>query len=129
MIAAEADTNGLGINRSVEDRLFALSLTVERLSADKSAQFQQFCQQALPVEAALPTLLPVLAPREVSDFQRVCEVLSERVRLGRSLQRQQRARLIIRVWRSIHMPLACLSVFVIGFHIAIELWKMLVLHY
>jgi hypothetical protein len=129
VIAAEADTNGVGINRSVEERLFDLSLTVERLSAGKSARFQQYCQQALQSPAALINSLPVLAPREVSDFQRMYEVLSERARLGRSLQHQQRARLIIRVWRYIHIPLACLSLLVIGFHSVIELWKMLVLHY
>jgi hypothetical protein len=129
VIAAEADTNGVGINRSVQERLFELSLRVERLSAGKSAPFQQFCQQALQLQAELPPSLPVLNPREVSDFQRVYEVLSERVRLGLSLERQQRARLIIRVWRYIHIPLACLAVLVIGFHSIIELWKMLVLHY
>jgi len=57
------------------------------------------------------------------------DVLGERARLGRSLQRQQRARLIIRMWRYIHIPLAYLSLLVIGFHSVIELWKMLVLHY
>jgi hypothetical protein len=128
-IASEADSNGVGINRSVQDRLFELSLKVERLSAGKSAPFQQFCQQALVLQDALPASLPVLNPREVGDFQRVYEVLSERARLGLSLQRQQRARLIIRVWRYIHIPLACLAVLVIGFHSVIELWKWVVLHY
>jgi hypothetical protein len=129
VIAAEADTNGVGINRSVQDRLFELSLQVERLSAGKSAPFQQFCREALALQAELPTTLPVLNPREVGDFERVYEALSERARLGRSLQRQQRARLIIRVWRYIHIPLACLAVLVIGYHSVIELWKWVVLHY
>ena len=129
VIAAEADTNGVGINRSVRDRLFELSLKVERLSAGKSAPFQQFCQQALQLQAELPTSLPVLNPREVSDFERVYEALSEHARLGLSLQRQQRARLIIRVWRYVHIPLACLAVLVISFHSVIELWKWVVLHY
>lgn len=129
VIAAEADTNGAGINRSVQERLLELSLKVERLSAGKSAPFQQFCQQALQLQAALPTSLPVLNPHEVDDFQRVYEVLGECARLRLSLQRQQRARLIIRLWRSIHIPLACLAVLVIGYHSVIELWKMLVLHY
>jgi hypothetical protein len=129
VIATEADTNGVGINRSVEDRLFELSLTIERLSAGKSAHFQQFCQQALQSQDALHESPPALAPREVSDFQRVYNALGERERLGLSLQRQQRARLIIRVWRYIHVPLACLSVLVIGYHSVIELYKMLVLHY
>jgi hypothetical protein len=129
VIAAEADTNGVGINRSVQDRLFELSLKVERLSAGKSAPFQQFCSKALELQAELPASLPVLNPREVGDFERVYEVLGERARLGVSLQRQQRARLIIRVWRYVHIPLACLAVLVIGFHSVIELWKWVVLKY
>ncbi|MGH2495054.1 MAG: hypothetical protein ACRDIV_10160 [Ktedonobacteraceae bacterium] len=129
VIAAEADTNGVGINRSVQERQFELSLKVERLSAGKSAPFQQFCQDALQLQADLPPSLPALNPHEVSDFQHVYEVLSERVRLGLSLQRQQRARLIIRVWRYIHIPLACLALLIIGFHSVTELWQWLVLHY
>src|SRR5713226_2251142 len=129
VIAAEAGTNGVGISRSVEDRLFELALAIERLSAGKSAEFKQYCEQAVQLKGMLPDFLPKLEPREVSDFQRTYQILSERARLERSLQRQKRARLIIRVWRSIHIPLACLSVFVIGFHSVIELWKMLVLHY
>ncbi|HEU0001806.1 MAG TPA: hypothetical protein VFQ36_12955 [Ktedonobacteraceae bacterium] len=129
VIAAEADTNGVGINRSVQERLFELSLQVERLSAGKSAPFQQFCQDALQWQAALPTSLPVLNPREVSDFQQVYEILSERALLGESLRRQQHARLIIRMWRYIHISLACLAILVISFHSVIELWKWLVLHY
>ena len=129
VIAGEADTNGVGINRSVQDRLFVLSLKVERLSAGKSPAFQQFCQQALELQAELPASLPVLNPREVSDFERVYEVLGERARLGFSLQRQQRARLVMRVWRYVHIPLACLAMLVIGYHSVIELWKWVVLHY
>ena len=129
VIADEADTNGIGITRSLEDRMHELSLTIGRLRAGKSAQFQQFCEQALYLKAALPDLLPVLAPQEVSDFERAYEVLGERARLGCSLQRQQRARLIIRTWRYIHIPLACIAIAVISYHSIVELWKMLVLHY
>lgn len=129
VIAAEADTNGAGISRSVEDRLFELSLTVERLSAGKSVPFKQFCEQALDRNIDLHRLLPVLAPSEVSDFQRVYEVLTARAHLTRSLRRQKRAHLIIRTWRCIHIPLACLALLVIGYHSVVELWKMLVLHY
>lgn len=128
VIAAEADTNGAGISRSVEDRLFELALTVERLSAGKSVQFKQYCEQALDINADLPRLLPVLAPSEVSDFQSVYQILGERIRLERSLQRQKRARLIIRMWRSIHIPVACVAIVVISYHSIFELWKMLVLH-
>jgi hypothetical protein len=129
VIAAEADTNGVGISRSVEDRLFELALTVERLSAGKSVQFKQYCELALDMKFDLPRLLPVLAPGEVSDFQRVYEVLTAHAQHTRSLQRQKRAHLIIRTWRYIHIPLACLALLVIGYHSIIELWKMLVLHY
>lgn len=129
VIAAEADTNGVGINRSVQDRIFELSLKVERLSAGKSASFQQFSQEALALQAELPPTLPVLHPNEIADFELVYEALGERARLGLSLQRQQRARRIIRIWRYIHIPLACLAVLVISFHSLIELWKWIVLHY
>src|SRR5258708_2054908 len=129
VIAAEADTNGVGISRSVEDRLFELALTVERLSVGKSVQFKQYCELALDMKFDLPRLLPVLAPGEGSDFQRVYEVLAAHAQLTRSLQRQKRAHLIIRTWRYIHIPLACLALLVIGYHSIIELWKMLVLHY
>lgn len=128
VIAAEANTNGVGINRSVEDGLFELALTVERLSAGKSSQFKQYCEQALNMNADLPRLLPVLAPGEVGDFQRIYQILSEHIRLGRSLQRQKRAQLIIRMWRFIHIPVACLAVVAITYHSIFELWKMLVLH-
>jgi len=129
VIAAEADTNGVGISRSVEDRLFELALTIERLSAGKSVQFKRYCEQALDVTLDLPRLLPVLAPSEVSDFQHVYEALTARAQLARSLQRQKRARRIIRTWRYIHIPLACLALLLIGYHSVVELWKMLVLHY
>jgi hypothetical protein len=129
VIATEADTNGAGINRSVQDRMFELALKVERLSAGKSASFQQFSREALALQAQLPTTLPFLHPNEIADFELVYEALGERARLGRSLQRQQRARLIIHVWRYIHIPLACLAVLIISFHSLLELWKWIVLHY
>lgn len=129
VIATEADTNGVGINRSVRDRMFELALKVERLSAGKSASFQQFSQEALALQAELPATLPVLHPNEIADFELVYEALGERARLGCSLQRQQRARQIIRVWRYIHIPLACIAVLIISFHSLIELWKWIVLHY
>lgn len=129
VIATEADTNGAGITRSVQDRMFELSLKVERLSAGKSAPFQHFCHEALAWQAELPDSLPVLHPGEIADFKLVYAALEERARLGLSLQLQQRARRIIRVWRYIHIPLACLAMLVISFHSLIELWKWIVLHY
>ena len=128
-IAAEADTNGAGISRSVEDRLFELALMVERLSAGKSMQFKHYCEQALNMSVNLPRPFPVLARSEMSDFQRIYAVLTARAQLARSLQRQKRAHRIIRTWRYVHIPLACLALLVIGYHSIIELWKMLVLHY
>jgi hypothetical protein len=128
VIASEADTNGVGITRAVEDRLFELELAIERLSAGKSAQFKQYCDRALQMQGALPQLLPMLAPHEVKDFQRTYEVLGERAQLEHSLLRQRRARLLMRVWRYLHISLACLAVVVIGYHSLFELWKMLVLH-
>ena len=66
----------------------------------------------------------MLAPEELGDFERVYEVLMQRAYLGRSLQRQKRARLIIRAWRYVHIPLACAALAVIGYHSVIELIKM-----
>lgn len=71
---------------------------------------------------------PVLAPYEVKDFQRAYEILGERSQLDHSLLRQRRARLVMRVWRYLHISLACLALVVIGYHSLFELWKMVVLH-
>lgn len=124
-IASEADTNGAGIARSVEERLLELSLTVERLSAGKSAPFKHYCAQALSSSEPLPQARLALPPNESDDFQRAYAVLSEHARLAHSLQRQQRARLIIRAWRYIHVPLACAALLVISYHAIFELWQML----
>jgi hypothetical protein len=67
--------------------------------------------------------------KEVSDFQRTYEILTECARLERSLQRQNHARLVIRTWRYIHIPLACVAIVMISYHSIYELWKLLVLHY
>ena len=128
VIASDAGTNGVGIARSIEDRLFELSLAVERLSAGKSVQFKQYCEQALYTKGMQLKLLPVLVSSEVDDFQRTYDLLTECTRLERSLQRQKHARLIILIWRYIHIPLACVTMVVISYHSIFELWKMLVLH-
>ncbi|HEY6408926.1 MAG TPA: hypothetical protein VIY29_15810 [Ktedonobacteraceae bacterium] len=131
VIASEADSNGVGISRAVEERIFELTLAVERLSAGKSAQFKQYCEEALRTRGrgAPPQLLPVLAPHEVNDFQHTFEVLGEQAQLERSLLRQRRARLMMRMWRYVHISVACAALVVIGYHSVVELWKMLVLHY
>lgn len=128
VIASEADTNRVGIARSLEERLFELSLSVQRLRAGKSAQFKQYCEEALEA-GRMHARVPMLAPREVEDFQRTHELLSEYRRLSRSLQRQQRARLILRAWRYVHIALASLAFFVIAYHSIYELYKMIILHY
>ena len=54
------------------------------------------------------------------DFQRAAQTLQTRQQFVLSLQRQQRARLIIRTWRYIHITLACLALLVITFHAVME---------
>jgi hypothetical protein len=126
IIAKEANTNGIGIIQAVQERLHELDLTVQRLSAGKSKTFKIFCSEALRNDTSLPTMLPVLTPKELDDFARVYEILTQRAYLARSLQRQKRARLIIRVWRYVHIPLAVLALVVISYHSFTELFKMLV---
>lgn len=127
VIATEADTNGAGITRSVEERLHELTLTVERLSAGKSSHFKHYCAQILHGDSLLSQPLPMLTPQEAGDFQRALSALDEHALLARSLRRQQRARLIIRAWRFLHIPLACAALVVITYHSVFELWSMLVL--
>lgn len=125
-IASEADTNGAGIERAVEERLLELSLALERLSAGKSSPFKQYCAQALSSAGSRSQVLPMLPPNEASDYQRARSVLAEYARLARSLQRQRCARLIIRAWRRyVHVPLACAALVVISYHALFELWYML----
>ena len=126
VIAKEANSNGVGIIQVVQERLHELELTVERLSAGKSQTFKTFCSEALRSNTSLPAMLPVLTPKELKDFERVYEVLAQRADLARSLQRQKRARLIIRLWRYVHIPLACLALVIISYHSFTELLKMLI---
>ncbi len=126
VIAKEANSNGVGIIQAVQERLHELELTVERLSAGKSQTFKIFCSVALRSNTSLPAMLPVLTPKELDDFEHVYEVLTQRAYLARSLQHQKRAQLIIRVWRYVHIPLACLALIVITYHSFTELVKMLI---
>ena len=125
-IAQEANSNGAGIIQAVQERLRELELAVERLSAGKSPTFKMFCSEALRANASLPAMLAVLTPKELDDFERVYELLAQRASLARSLQRQKHARLIIRLWRYVHIPLACLALVIISYHSLTELVKMLV---
>lgn len=127
LIASEAASNGVGITRSIEEKLFELELEVERLSAGKSAAFKQYCQGALHMKGEPLSQVPALDAREMADFQRAYTILGKRRQLEHSLQRQKRAQLVIRTWRYIHVPLACAALVVISYHSISELWKMLIL--
>jgi hypothetical protein len=125
VIAAEANRNGIGIAQSLEEYLHELELTIERLSAGKSAPFKHYCEQALKGNLALPNPPPLLPMGEQSDFQRATDVLATRARLIDSLRRQKRARFVIKAWRYIHIPLACLALLIIGFHGLTQLTRMI----
>jgi hypothetical protein len=121
VIARDASMNGVGIARALEESILELEYTVERLSAGKSEQFKAFCLQALEGTGSLPSNIPALEPGEQADFQRTFETLVARANLAQSLQKQKRARLIIRTWRSVHIVLACVALFIILFHGVMEL--------
>ncbi|HEX6477386.1 MAG TPA: ferric reductase-like transmembrane domain-containing protein [Ktedonobacteraceae bacterium] len=128
VISREAASNGVGITRSIEEKLFELELAVERLSAGKSAVFKHYCEEALDSRGRPPSLVPALDAFEMGDFQRVYQILGKRWQLEHSLQRQKRAQLVIHTWRYVHIPLACAALAVISYHSISELWKMLILH-
>src|SRR5260370_2969 len=54
-------------------------------------------------------------------FQHAYETLVTRASLVQSLQKQKRARLIIRTWRLVHIVLACLALLIILYHGVMEL--------
>ena len=120
-IARDASANGVGIARAIEERILELEYDVERLSAGKSEPFKAYCLQALDAGAGLNVPLPQLDARETPDFQRACATLQTRQQFVLSVQRQQRARLIIRAWRYVHITVACLALLVITFHAVMEL--------
>ena len=125
VIAREAGSNGIGIVQSVEQHIHELDLTIERLSAGKSAQFKQYCTQALKGATISPDLASTLAPQERGDFQHACDVFVKQGHALRSLQRQKRARFIIQGWRYVHIPLACIALTIICIHSTVELYSML----
>ncbi|HLQ10828.1 MAG TPA: hypothetical protein VK134_04445 [Ktedonobacteraceae bacterium] len=120
-IARDASTNGVGIARAIEERILELEYEVERLSAGKSEPFKEYCLQAINMGASFNAPAPRLDGREVSDFQRAADTLATRRQFVLSLQRQQRARFIIRTWRYVHISLACLALLVITYHAVMEL--------
>jgi hypothetical protein len=120
VIAREANTNGVGIVRAVEERILELEYTVERLCAGKSELFKKYCMQALG-SGGLQNKFPAIPLPERPDFQHAHDTLVTRADLLQSCQRQQRARLIMRVWRTVHITLACVALLVISYHGVMEL--------
>lgn len=121
VIARDASMNGVGIARALEEQILELEFTVERLSAGKSEQFKAYCLQALEGSGSLPTGMPGLEAGEQADFQRAYETLEARNSLAQSLEKQERARMVIRSWRTIHIVLACVALLIILFHGVMEL--------
>jgi hypothetical protein len=120
VIARDANTNGVGIVRAVEERILELEYTVERLCAGKSDLFKKYCMHALD-SGSIQRKFPPIPLSERSDFQRAHEILVTRAELVQSRQRQHRARLVMRVWRYIHISLACLALLIISYHGVMEL--------
>lgn len=123
IIAYEASTNGVGIERALKEKILELEYVIERLSAGKSEPFKQYCLEFLgsdQTELDADVQLP-LKESEQADFQRAFGTLQKRAGLIRSLQRQRNARRIINWWRSIHMVLATLALIVIFYHGIMEL--------
>ncbi len=120
VIARDANTNGVGIVRAVEERILELEYTVERLCAGKSDLFKKYCLYAL-ASGSIQRKFPAIPLPERPDFQRAHETLVTRSGLVQSRQRQQYARLVMRVWRYIHISLACLALLIISYHGVMEL--------
>jgi len=120
-IAHDASSNGVGIIQALEERILELEYGVERLCAGKSEPFKHYCMRAIDHPRALSGRLPQLQPREQADFRCACETLARRAALVRSLRRQQRARLIIRAWRTAHMYIASAALLIIAYHSILEL--------
>ena len=119
-IARDASANGVGIVQALKERITELEYGIERLSAGKSEQFKQYCMQSIESVSAVLSPPPVLAPNEHGDFQRAYETLTHRSNLVHSLHNQQRARQIMRVWRYVHITLACLVLLVLLYHVSME---------
>lgn len=120
VIAREASSNGVGIIQAVEAQLHSSDLLLERLCAGKSDIFKQYCMQG----RASTKTLPDVTERERGDLQQAVQALTKRATLQRSLNRQKLARSVIRVWRYLHITLACLALIVICIHATTELRQM-----
>ena len=119
-IARDASSNGVGIVQTLKERITELEFVIERLSAGKSEQFKQYCMQAIESTGAILAPPPPLAPVEQHDFQHAYETLTYRSNLAHSLEMQERARQIMRVWRYVHITLACLLLLVLLYHVSME---------
>jgi hypothetical protein len=121
VIVREANTNGIGIAGAIRARLLELEYIIERLSAGKSNAFKLYCMQAMGSTDDPSRKFPSLLPHEQPDFQRAYAALCDHVRLERSLAKQERARKIIRIWRSVHMALVPLALLIMTYHGFMEL--------
>jgi hypothetical protein len=126
VIANEASTNDVGIMQVVEEHLFELRLAVERLSAGKSEAFKEYMNRRLNGKGSRADLVPMLMRQEHDDFMRAHQHLKLHEKLLVSFYRQKRAHWIIRLWRYVHIPLACAALAVITVHSLAELLKMLI---
>ncbi|QBD80007.1 hypothetical protein EPA93_30100 [Ktedonosporobacter rubrisoli] len=123
-IALDASTNGIGIAGALEERMTELEYTIERLCAGKSEGFKEYCLRALAPDKrakSISTEIPMLAAGEKADFKSAYEALIARAQLAQSLQRQHRARAIIRIWRTLHMIVACVTLLAVLYHGILEL--------
>jgi hypothetical protein len=123
VIAHEASSNGIGITRSVIERLRDLEYSVERYCAGKSAAFKQACSLTLVAQGQvpLPSQSMELPAYEHGDWQKTLPMLTSYAQLSLSLRRLQGAQRIIRTWRTIHICLACLTLVVVSYHGIMEL--------
>src|SRR6202165_1225602 len=69
IIARDASTNEVGIERAIEERMLELEYTIERLSAGKSEPFQQYCMQAIDVGTRF--IMPIRLPEPQARTQSV----------------------------------------------------------
>lgn len=121
VIAQEASTNGVGIAKAINARLLELEYAIERYSAGKSESFKHYCTLALASVGKLPRNIPALAPYEQADFQRAYQTLKHHARLTQSLNKQNRACLILRTWRYVHTAFVPLTLLIISYHGIMEL--------
>ena len=127
IISNEANRNGVGISRSVKDRLHEIELNIERLNAGKSPEFKAYCARAMKHKKNIAKEFSVQR-QEINDLQQLRTTLRTYHELQRSFQRHKRAEKTIASWRYIHIPLACVAVLVISFHSLSELWMIFFQH-